>query len=54
MLKHTDRPLVIVECGYLSNYTEANLLTDEEYQEKMAWAIHLGIMKYLNQSVDKN
>lgn len=48
MLKHTDCPLVIVECGYLSNRTEAALLVDEEYQEKMAWAIHLGIMKHLN------
>ena len=25
MLKHTTCPLVIVECGYLSNYTEAEL-----------------------------
>ena len=28
MLKHTECPLVIVECGYLSDYNEANLLTD--------------------------
>lgn len=48
MLKHTMCPLVIVECGYLSNYTEAELLINEDYQEKMAWAIHLGIIKYLN------
>jgi len=50
MLKHTTCPLVIVECGYLSNYREADLLTNEDYQEKMSWAIHLGIMKYLNTS----
>jgi N-acetylmuramoyl-L-alanine amidase len=48
MLKHTTCPLVIVECGYLSNRAEAALLVEEEYQEKMAWAIHLGIMKHLN------
>lgn len=48
MLKHTTCPLVIVECGYLSNYTEAELLKNEDYQEKMAWAIHLGIIRYLN------
>jgi N-acetylmuramoyl-L-alanine amidase len=52
MLKHTLCPLVIVECGYLSNWTEAKLLVDEDYQEKMAWAIHLGILKYLN--INKN
>lgn len=48
MLRMTECPLVIVECGYLSNYSEAALLSDEEYQEKLAWAIHLGIMKYIN------
>lgn len=47
MLKHTKCPLVIVECGYLSNWSEAALLIDPEYQEKMAWAIHLGVIKYL-------
>lgn len=48
MLKKSTCPLVIVECGFLSNYTEARLLCDEEYQEKMAWAIQLGILTYLN------
>ncbi|HEX3077672.1 MAG TPA: N-acetylmuramoyl-L-alanine amidase [Lachnospiraceae bacterium] len=52
MLKKTQCPLVIVECGFLSNWTEAKLLCDENYQEKMAWAIHLGIMSYLN-SLDR-
>ncbi len=49
MLKHTECPLVIVECGYLSNYQEADLLIEEEYQNEMAWAIHLGIMQYINE-----
>jgi len=48
MLKHTSCPLVIVECGYLSNQKEAALLADSEYQEKMARAIYLGIEKYLD------
>lgn len=50
MLKKTACPLVIVECGYLSNYNEASLLVKGDYQEKMAWAIHLGIMKYMNRT----
>lgn len=49
MLKKTSIPLAIVECGFLSNMEEANLLCDDYYQEKMAWAIHLGIMIYINQ-----
>ncbi|MDI9510192.1 MAG: N-acetylmuramoyl-L-alanine amidase [Clostridiales bacterium] len=50
MLKHTSCPLVIVECGYLSNRRESELLIQEEYQEKMAWAIHLGILEYINKT----
>lgn len=48
LLKRTPTPTVIVECGFLSNSQEAQLLTTEEYQEKVAWAIHMGVLKYLN------
>jgi N-acetylmuramoyl-L-alanine amidase len=48
MLKKAQVPIVIIEGGYLSNNKEAQLLNTEEYQEKMAWAIHLGIINYLN------
>lgn len=49
LLKKTQIPTVIVECGFLSNEKEAKLLSDEEYQDKVAWAIHMGIMQYINQ-----
>lgn len=48
LLKKTSKPIVIVECGFLSNYEEAEKLSTELYQEKLAWNIHMGIMKYLN------
>lgn len=48
LLKKTSAPIVIVECGFLSNRTEAELLASPEYQEKMAWAIHMGVQRYLN------
>lgn len=48
MLRKTQCPLVIVECGYMSNYQESALLADDDYQEKLAWAIHLGIMRFIN------
>lgn len=48
MLKKSKCPLVIVECGFLSNYKESALLITSEYQDKVAWAIHLGVMNYLN------
>ncbi len=53
MLTKTTCPIVIVECGYLSNYNEANLLSTEVYQEKLAWSIHLGVMTYLNQRLEE-
>ena len=53
MLRKTKCPIVIVECGYLSNYGEAALLTYDKYQDKMAWAIHLGLISYLNKLLDK-
>ena len=41
-------PAVIVECGFLSNQKELELLKNEEYQAKMAFAIFCGINDYLN------
>lgn len=49
LLKKTQIPTVIVECGFLSNYNEAALLESEEYQDKVAWAIAMGILQYINQ-----
>lgn len=48
LLKKTSSPIVIVECGFLSNNEEALKLESEYYQEKLAWAIHLGILQYIN------
>lgn len=48
LLKKTGTPIVIVECGFLSNQAEADKLNSPLYQEKVAWAIHMGILQYLN------
>ena len=47
LFRHITSPIVIVECGFLSNYKEANLLITEVYQRKAAWAIYMGILQYL-------
>ncbi|MCH5257643.1 MAG: N-acetylmuramoyl-L-alanine amidase [Lachnospiraceae bacterium] len=49
LLKKTSVPIVIVECGFLSNSEEAQKLSSDYYQEKLAWAIHLGILQYINE-----
>ena len=48
LLKKTSSPIVIVECGFLSNSEEAEKLESDYYQEKVAWAIHLGVLQYIN------
>ena len=46
LLKKTQTPIIIAECGFLSNSEEAGLLTKESYQDRVAWAIHLGVLRY--------
>ena len=46
LLKQTTMPSIIVECGFLSNSEENENLKNEEYQQKIAWAIYLGILDY--------
>lgn len=49
ILKNVDCPAVIVECGFLSNYTEAELLVSDQYQQKLAEAIGNGVLEYLEE-----
>ncbi len=46
LLVNTMCPTVIVECGFLSNVIEAEMLCDEKYQQKIASSIVSGIKKY--------
>lgn len=48
LLKKSTVPTVIVECGFLSNQREAELLITEAYQKKVAWNIALGILQYIS------
>lgn len=50
MLKESPAPIVIVECGFLSNTEEEAKLGTEDYQRDLAWNIYLGIMQYVNES----
>ncbi|MBR1771128.1 MAG: N-acetylmuramoyl-L-alanine amidase [Lachnospiraceae bacterium] len=52
LLKKTSTPIVIAECGFLSNWAEAEKLCDEAYQERVAWAIQMGILQYLHTQND--
>lgn len=47
LLRRTQVPTVIVECGFLSNQKEAEHLIQKNYQDKIAKAIVEGIDTYL-------
>lgn len=48
LTKNVQIPLVLVECGFLSNAEENKLLQTDSYQNELAWSIYIGIMDYLN------
>lgn len=48
LLLHVKSPIVITECGFLSNWEESAKLNSEEYQDRIAWTLHMGILEYLN------
>ena len=53
LLKKTEVPTIIVECGFLSNPGEAEKLVTESYQEELASTICNGILKWIEINFDK-
>ena len=49
LLSNLDCPAVLVECGFLSNPNELELLKNEEYRNKLAAVIAVTVMEYINQ-----
>ena len=54
LLKKTPTPTVIVECGFLSNPIEAELLLQDDYQDQLVNAIYTGIKTYLGDELPQN
>ena len=48
VLKAPDIPSVLVELGYVSNYTEEKLLRQPDYRKKLAISIMRAVVKYFN------
>lgn len=46
LLKHAQIPGALIEVGFLSNPSEADLLNTKAYQQKVAASIYQGIMRY--------
>ena len=47
ILDSTDKPAIIVECGFISNPEEEKLLMSDEYQSNVANSIYMGTLRYL-------
>ncbi len=46
LLHHATRPMILVECGFLSNDAELAKLKTPGYQRAMAFAVAAGVMTY--------
>ena len=48
MLKCTEAPSIIAECGFLSNEEDEKLLLNSQYQDKIVDCIVAGVLAFLN------
>lgn len=48
LMKHIEKTGVLIECGFLSNYEEENLLRQSDYQKKICCIIASVCGEYLN------
>ena len=46
IVNNVEIPMTIVECGFISNPEEKELLLTDEYQNRLAWGIYNGIIDY--------
>ena len=51
IMDHVKVPTVTVECGFLSNEKEVNLLRNDEYKNRLAWGIYMGIQDYFSKNI---
>ncbi|MBP1925073.1 N-acetylmuramoyl-L-alanine amidase [Sedimentibacter acidaminivorans] len=49
IMDNSTIPTILIECGFLSNNEEEKKLITDDYQEKIAWAIYTGLVKYFNE-----
>ena len=47
LLYNCEVPSIMVECGFLSNYSETQKLKNDAYQKQLAFSIFNGIINYL-------
>ncbi len=48
LLRETNIPAVIVECGFLTSPDDSYKLSTDEYKDKLAWSIYVATLKYFD------
>lgn len=48
LMKNADCPAILVECGFISNHQELQLLIDNSYQKKMAAIMMAAYLNYIS------
>jgi len=51
LMNKLQMPAILVECGFISNYEEAKLLSDKEYQRALAFSIYCGVSEVLQEKI---
>lgn len=53
LLKSNKNPSLMIECGFLSNPEEEQLLSTWEYQQKVAFTIFGGVMEFIDATAEQ-
>ena len=49
VIRHSSMPASLVELAFVTNPAEEDLLADEEYQERLAYALAVGLSRYFTE-----
>lgn len=52
LLKSNPNPSLMIECGFLSNPEEEQLLSNREFQQKVAFTIYSGTLEFIEATAD--
>jgi N-acetylmuramoyl-L-alanine amidase len=53
VIRQTNNPAILIECGFVTNKNDSSLLKSESYLEDLAKSIYLGINKYWGINIEQ-
>ena len=52
ILENIDNTAVLIECGFLTNKSECEKLSEKEYQKELSFSIVCGIIEYIEEKTN--